>query len=110
MKIHLVFYIIYLELANNNTPLKINLPKIDPDNQEIEYEVEAILDQQKVDSQSSYLIKWRNYPYSNNTWEFEDNLNCSTILSDFCRQNPWLENLQAETEQASQSRNFRQQT
>ena len=57
MKIHQVFHIIYLELANNNTSLKMKPPKIDLDNQEIKYEIEAILDQQKVDSQPRYLIK-----------------------------------------------------
>ena len=57
MKIYPVFYIIYLEPANNNILLKINLPKIDPDNQKIEYKVETILDQQKVDNQPRYLIK-----------------------------------------------------
>ena len=44
MKIHLVFHVMYLEPANNNTLLKINLSRINLDNQKIEYEVEAILD------------------------------------------------------------------
>ena len=57
MKIHPVFHVMYLEPANNNTPLETNPPKIDPDNQEIKYEVEAILDQQEVDGQPRYLIK-----------------------------------------------------
>ena len=35
MKIHLVFHVMYLEPADNNTPLKINLPEIDLDNQKI---------------------------------------------------------------------------
>ena len=45
MKIHLVFHIIYLEPANNNIPLETNISGIDSDNQEIEYNVEAILNQ-----------------------------------------------------------------
>ena len=101
MKIHPVFHIMYLEPVDNNIPLETNPPRIESDNQEIKYKVEAILDQQEVDGQPRYLIKWRGYPYSNNTWEPENNLNCPTILSDFRRQNPRLENPQAETEQAS---------
>ena len=50
MKILLIFYIMYLKPANNNTPLETNPPKIDPDNQEIKYKVETILNQQEVDN------------------------------------------------------------
>ena len=57
MKIHMVFHIMYFESANNDTPLKTNSPGIDPDNQEIEYKIAAILNQQKVNGQSGYLIK-----------------------------------------------------
>ena len=67
MKIYLVFHVMYLEPANNNIQLKTNLPKIDPDNQEIEYKVKAILDQQEVNGQPRYLIKWRGYLHSDNT-------------------------------------------
>ena len=105
MKIHPVFHVIYLEPANNNISFETNLPGIDPDNQEIKYEIKAILDQQEIDGQPRYLIKWKGYPHSNNTWELEDNLNYPTILSDFCRKNPRSENLNEEPEQASQSWN-----
>ena len=57
MKIYLVSHVIYLESANSNTLLETNLHGIDPDNQEIEYEVKTILDQQEVDGQPRYLIK-----------------------------------------------------
>ena len=45
MKIYPVFYIIYFEQANNNILLKMNLIRINPNNQKIEYKVKAILDQ-----------------------------------------------------------------
>ena len=67
MKIHPVFHVIYLEPADNNISLKTNPSGINPDNQKIEYEVKAILNQQEVDGQPRYLIKWRGYPHSNNT-------------------------------------------
>ena len=56
MGIYPVFHVMYFEPTNNNISLKINLSKIDSDNQKIEYRVKAILDQQKVDSQPKYLI------------------------------------------------------
>ena len=45
MKIYLVFYAMYFKPANNNIPFKRNPPKIDPENQKIEYKIEVILDQ-----------------------------------------------------------------
>ena len=105
MKIYSVFHVMYLEPANNKTPFETNPPGIDPDDQEIESEIKEILDQQEVDGQPRYLIKWEGYPHSNNTWEPENNLNCPIILSDFRRKNPRSENLNNEPEQASQSRN-----
>ena len=105
MKIHSAFHVMYFESADNNISLEINLPGIDLDNQKIEYEVKAILDQQEIDGQPKYLIKWKSYPHSNNTWKPKNNLNYPTILLDFYRQNPWMENLQAKTDPASQSQN-----
>ena len=45
MKIHPVFHVMYLEPADNNITLETNPSGINPDDQEIEYEVKVILDQ-----------------------------------------------------------------
>ncbi len=57
MRIHLVFYISVLEPADSETSVQINPSEIDPESQVIEFEVETILNQQKVESQQQYLIK-----------------------------------------------------
>ena len=93
----------YFEPANSNIFLKTNPLEIDSDNQEIKYKIKAILDQQEINDQPKYLIKWKGYPHSNNTWELEDNLNCLTILSDFQRQNFQSKNLELEINQTQKN-------
>jgi hypothetical protein len=50
---------------------------------EKEWEVEYVVDK-KIDSKSqetSYLVKWKNYPEDSNTWEPEANLgNCQRVI------------------------------
>jgi len=43
------------------------------DNQE-EFEIEAIISHRRKGNQWQYLIKWKGYPTSDNSWETEDNL------------------------------------
>ena len=57
MRKYLVFHISLLEPADSRTPLQTNPPGIDPEDQDIEYKVEDILDQQLVDGQVKYLVK-----------------------------------------------------
>jgi len=42
---------------------------------EPEYEVEAILEKKKIGPKWKYFIKWVGYPHEQNTWEPEENLN-----------------------------------
>ena len=48
---------------------------------EEEYEVEAIVGHQKRRGQTQFLVKWLEYPVSENSWEPEENLdNAAEIL------------------------------
>ncbi|KXN92936.1 Histone-lysine N-methyltransferase SUV39H1, partial [Leucoagaricus sp. SymC.cos] len=84
----------------NNKHLKLNVPnrklyqkrdgpfeithKISPVNYRLKlppqwkihntYEVEAILNHKERRRKTHYLIKWKGYPHSENTWEPEENL------------------------------------
>ena len=51
-----------------------------------EYEVERIVRGRYRDNKLQYLIKWRNFPHSRNTWEPVENLNQAAL--DFLRSNP----------------------
>jgi len=51
-----------------------------------EHEVESILDSRRRGRGYQFLIKWKGFPTSENTWEPERNLtNCSELLEDFKR-------------------------
>ena len=67
-KIHPVFHVSLLEPADPNTPVQ-NAFHFEVE-EETEYEVEKILDQQG----QSYLIKWKGYDHTENTWEPVRNL------------------------------------
>lgn len=50
-----------------------------------EYEVEAILDHTGRKGQRKFLIRWKHFPPSFDTWEKESNLNCDEILKDYSK-------------------------
>ena len=63
---------------------KKNVP---PVNDEL-FEVESIIDAKKVKNKVLYLVKWKNYPVSESTWEPETNLvGAQRILRDFKSRN-----------------------
>ena len=77
-KAHPVFHISLLEPADPRTPLQ-TIFRYKPE-EEDNFEVEKILEQ---DGQR-YLIKWKGYPDSENTWEPKTNLtNCQELLRQF---------------------------
>ena len=91
MRIHPNFHVSLLEPADPDTPVQTNPPGIDPSSRTPEYEVEEILKERLVQGkgrrrhQKEYLIKWKGYDTSENTWEPSSNLNCPELLEDFRR-------------------------
>ena len=67
MKMLPVFHISLLEPADPDTPIQTELPGIDPESQNDEYDVEDILDQQEIEGQPRYLIKRKGYEHIENT-------------------------------------------
>ena len=47
---------------------------VEIENEESEYEVEAILDFKLVRNIMEYLVKWKGYLYDENIWEFKVHL------------------------------------
>lgn len=70
MKMHPVFHISLLERAHTKE-YERPPPEISPESQQPEYEPEAILNHRTHYHKKQYLIKWRGYPNSENTWEPE---------------------------------------
>ena len=63
--LHPVFHILLLEPAPQNAQTTGDIEIEDND----EYEVEKILKQKRINGQLFYLIKWKGYNTSENTWE-----------------------------------------
>jgi transposase InsO family protein len=78
-KIHPVFHISLLEPAHEETPLQNTFHyEVEEDN---EYEVERIVDHRGTPNECEYLVKWKGYPETENTWEPSRNLNnCKELL------------------------------
>jgi hypothetical protein len=83
-KIHLVFHISLLEPAPKNATIAENM-EIDDDTEQ-EYEVEQILNDKRVSGKPYYLVKWKGYNTSENTWEPIENLtNCAALIRQYSR-------------------------
>jgi len=108
MNIYPVFHISLLEKAPQGAP-PAPLTEIQPLNPNAEYEVETILDCKYVSNKVKYLIKWKDYPQSENTWEPKQNLNCHETLKEFHRQNPLLPATPVETRVGGQKKTRRDQ-
>ncbi|XP_072483367.1 histone-lysine N-methyltransferase SUV39H1 isoform X2 [Notamacropus eugenii] len=49
------------------------------------FEVDYLCNYKKVKEKEYYLVKWRGYPHSENTWEPRHNLRCAMTLKQFHR-------------------------
>ncbi|KAM5344467.1 hypothetical protein ACJ41O_001495 [Fusarium nematophilum] len=87
VKLHPIVHISLLESAENTIQVKTNNePDTQIDGPE-EYIVEAILDMDKIDNKTMYLVKWKDYPDSENTWEPPEHLNhAQRLLRNFHRE------------------------
>ena len=80
-RIHPVFHISLLEAAPRDATLAQNIELADETE---EYEVKRVLDMQMINNQPFYLIKWKGYDTSENTWEPIGNLtNCQLLLQNY---------------------------
>lgn len=48
-----------------------------------EYEVEKIMGQRTIKGRRQFLIRWKGYGADSDTWEQEENLNCSQLIEEF---------------------------
>jgi len=91
MKIHDVFHVDlllpYKETEAYGTPFTRPPPIID---NEEEYEIEAILDSRRKGRghQLQYLVHWKGYPHSDDSWIGHKDLHAPELLEDFMLSNP----------------------
>lgn len=53
-----------------------------------EYEVEAIMDSKTVKGKTRYLIRWKGWDESDDTWEPEETLSCPDLIKAFKKKGP----------------------
>jgi RNase H-like domain found in reverse transcriptase/Reverse transcriptase (RNA-dependent DNA polymerase)/Integrase zinc binding domain/Chromo (CHRromatin Organisation MOdifier) domain/gag-polyprotein putative aspartyl protease len=88
-RLHPVFHVSLLEPAKGDMPVVTDID-IQPENDIEEYEVEKILDTRtSTRGQQEYLIKWKGYEGTENSWEPTENLNCPDLLNEFLRTRKW---------------------
>jgi len=91
MKIHDVFHmdllLPYKEMEAYGTPFTRPPPIIDS---EEEYEIEAILDSRRKGRgrQLQYLVHWKGYPHSDDSWIAHKDLHADKLLESFMLSNP----------------------
>ncbi len=84
MQIHSVFHAFMLQCCNQFIPLQIIKMFVESDK---EYQVENILEKWMISGKAHYLIKWKGYNISENTWKLIENLNsCVRTLQHFERE------------------------
>ena len=88
MNIHPVFHVdllaLYKVTAEYGIPFKHPAPET-IDGQE-EYEVNEIVAERRhgCKHQCQYLVSWKGYPGSDNSWVNEEDLHASELLQEFC--------------------------
>ena len=85
-RLHLVFHISLLEPARGDAPIATDT-ELQPENELMEYEVEAILDRRLVGRREEFLIKWEGYEYTDNSWEPTGNISYS-LIQEWKRRHP----------------------
>jgi hypothetical protein len=94
-RIHDVFHVSLLSPYRKTTTHGPNFTRPLPDliGREEEYEVQAILNYRHHGRSRmlQYLIKWKGYPHSNNTWEPADQVHASDLTKSYHYQHPEMQ-------------------
>jgi Reverse transcriptase (RNA-dependent DNA polymerase)/RNase H-like domain found in reverse transcriptase/Integrase zinc binding domain/Chromo (CHRromatin Organisation MOdifier) domain/Aspartyl protease len=90
--IHNVFHVSLLEQYKSSSlpphGLPPPLPPLYIKDDHKYFEIEKILDSRRIGNRVQYLIKWKGYPDSDNSWEPLTNIPARGLIKEFHRRNP----------------------
>ena len=99
MKIHNVFHVDLLTRYRETNAHSPNYKRLAPNviEGEPEWEVESILGSQlhRQQWELQFLIKWKGFPTSENSWEATPDVHAPTLLAEFVHNNPTAPSRQA---------------
>ena len=82
-KVHPVFHVSLLEPYHGRDHTVVDPESVDIDAEtERDYEVEAILADRIKKGTKEYLVRWKNYPPEDDSWEPEDNLQAQELVQE----------------------------
>ena len=90
--IYNVFHVSLLEpyksssLPPHSLPLPLPLAYVKDDHEY--FEVEDVLDSRRIGNRIQYLIKWKGYPHSDNSWEPLSHISAHGLIKEFHRRHP----------------------
>ena len=92
-KIHNVFHISLLEPApknvrRNEQAVQPRIENYDDACDDELYDLEDILDSQRIDGELHYLVHWKGYSHDEDSWEPVTAINADKLIRRFHRQNP----------------------
>jgi Chromo (CHRromatin Organisation MOdifier) domain len=85
-QLHSVFHVLLLHPAKSTFPRSVQSqpPPVILDCEHEFFEVEDILDGKRKNGKWKFLVLWKGYSASDNSWEPEENiLNCEHLIQDF---------------------------
>jgi hypothetical protein len=86
VRLHSIVHVALLESAADTIQVKVGNEPEEIEGPEV-YEAEAIREMRKHEGRKEYLVKWKNYPENENTWEPAKHLaNAQRLLKEFHQQ------------------------
>merc|ERR1712156_1086653 len=70
------------EYNKNNPSISEGEESEEEESTDEDYEVEAIVDKRKRRGKIQYLVKWKGWDEKDNSWEVEDNLDCTELIEE----------------------------